>query len=225
MTNSIYQKGLGRLVAPDARDLNYPMRTLLAQEPLPAAQKKRYRIGPILDQGQTPHCVGFSWREWLYAAPIMTRTGPDADALYLEAQKYDEWAGTPHDGSSVRGGAKALDNLGHILEYRWATGLDDVVNWLLSGRGTIVCGTNWYTSMFDPDPQGIVSIAPNATIAGGHAYHSIGADRPKAMLEFQQSWGVSFGKKGHFFMTFETFDRLLKEQGEATSAVEKRVKR
>jgi hypothetical protein len=37
-----------------------------------------------------------------------------------------------------------LQEIGYIKEYRWATNMDDMVQWLLSGRGTVVVGTNWY---------------------------------------------------------------------------------
>ncbi len=102
-------KGLGRLHAPDERDARFPLRALVAEPP--AQRQFRYFIvGPVLDQGSTSSCVGHAWRAFLSAAPLMTRGGPDALALYRRAQEVDEWPGAEpaYYGTSVRAGAKVL---------------------------------------------------------------------------------------------------------------------
>jgi hypothetical protein len=81
--------GLGRLIAPtDARDRAYPLR-LLTRAVAPKPRKRPYNEGPVLDQGATPQCVGYSARGVLNAAPIMVKptTGPTATDLYRTAQR------------------------------------------------------------------------------------------------------------------------------------------
>jgi hypothetical protein len=212
--------GLGRLPARDPRDLLYPMRSLVSAPP--PVTFRYYRTGAVLDQGQTPRCVGYAWRQWLSSALLMTKTGPDADAIYHGAQQNDEWPGEDYDGSSVRGGAKFLSNLGHIRTYVWAAHVGDMIAFLLGGKGTIVLGTNWYDGMFQPDKNAVVSIG--GAVAGGHAYLCIGYSAPRGVFRFINSWGPTFGDRGTFWMTGETVERLLTEDGEAVAASEKRVK-
>src|SRR5688572_23619901 len=99
-----------------------------------------YRCGPTLDQGAYPHCVGYAWRGWMMAAPLMTKDGPAAAAIYHEAQHVDEWEGTNYDGTSVRAGAKVLASAGRINEYAWAWNAQTVADWILDDRGTVVLG-------------------------------------------------------------------------------------
>src|SRR4051812_20257968 len=99
--------GLGRLYAPDQRDVAFPLRALIT--PVAPTRKSRYyAIGPVLDQGQTPQCVAFAWKQWLDSSPVRDplASPPDPASIYRWAQAVDEWSSTPHDGTSVRAGAK-----------------------------------------------------------------------------------------------------------------------
>jgi hypothetical protein len=98
-------KGLGRRHAPDARDTRHLMRRVVGDVPAYVLPSFRYyRTAQTLDQGPFPHCVGYSWRQWLSSAPLMTKTGPSAVEIYRQAQQVDEWPGEMYDGTSVRGG-------------------------------------------------------------------------------------------------------------------------
>ncbi len=171
------------------------------------------------------NCVGHAWRQWISSALMMTKTGPDAFTIYHEAQKVDEWPGEEPDyeGTSVRGGAKYLQAVGHLKEYRWAQTIDDVRVWLLSGKGTVVMGTTWYEGMFSPDPKtGLVK--PTGRVAGGHAYLCIGYSEPKGAFRYINSWGRSWGQDGRFWMDGEDAERLLvNEDGEACIGTEKKI--
>lgn len=218
--------GLGRLHAPDARDKTYRMMSFLPTVP-PAKTFRYYKLGPILDQGSTGTCVGHAWRSFLSSAPIMTTGGPEPFDIYRGAIAIDEFADNDNDGiamqmgTSVRAGAKILQSAGYIQNYVWATTIDDMANWILSDKGTIVMGTAWYDGMFTPDNLGFVKIS--GSVIGGHAYLCIGYSRPKASFKFVNSWGSNWGQKGTFYMSSETVERLLKENGEACTAIEKKV--
>lgn len=213
--------GMGRLDAPDERDFGFLMRSATPLE-APVRKYRYYQTGPVLDQGKFPHCVGYSWRQWLASAPLMTKGGPSPTYVYSEAQKVDEWPGESYDGTSVRAGAKVLQELGHIKSYLWAFSADEVKIWVLNGHGTVIVGTNWYNDMFQPDAEGFVKITGNQ--AGGHAYLCIGYSEDRGAFRFVNSWGTSWGDKGRFWIAGDDLDKLIKESGEVCTATEQLVK-
>jgi Papain family cysteine protease len=214
--------GFGRLIAPDARDKQYPMRRLIRRVALPASRMWRSKRAFVLDQGQTSACVGYSWAGFLSAAPFMHWISPeDAARFYRLAQDNDEWPGTGYDGSSVRGGAKALTTLGLITgEYVWAAKETDVWDFV-RGRGPVVAGTTWLTGMFDPDTKGYLKLTGGEE--GGHAWLILGANAKRSAYRMQNSWGTNWGQQGRAWIRREDFKVLLEETGgEACSAVEVR---
>jgi hypothetical protein len=211
---------LGREYAPDARDTNFMMAIELPTNTA-IAKTKYWRISNILDQGPFPHCVGFAWHQFCKSAPIMTKNPPGPDTIYREAQKVDEWAGENYDGTSVRAGVKVLHKLGRIAEYRWAWDAATVRDYVLT-RGTVVVGTAWYTDMFEPDSKtGFVK--PTGRIAGGHAYVIAGYSVERKAFRIVNSWGADWGQKGRAWISFEDMDYLIKNQGEACSAIEIKI--
>jgi hypothetical protein len=212
--------GLGRIAKPDPRDRRFLMRDARpAPATLPAY--RYYRAGPVLDQGATSSCVGHAWRGWLSAAPLMTRTGPDAFAIYHGAQTMDEWEGENYLGSSVRGGAKYLQQLGHVASYLWAFNAQDIATWLLAGHGSVVLGINWYEAMFDPDRLGIIHKA--GALAGGHAILCVGYSQPHGLFRLVNSWGGGWGEHGRAWISGEDLESLMAEDGEAACGTEQRI--
>jgi C1A family cysteine protease len=218
MSIDFSDKGLGRLYVPDEGDKQYPLRALMAGVEKPEPTQRYYRIGPVLDQGNTSRCVAFSWYQRLVSAPVMQKNVPVPDEIYGLAKTFDEWPGEDYDGTSVRGGAKALQSLGLITEYHWSTTAEEVAHFVLT-QGTVVFGTNWYSDMM-LSPKGAI-IAPSGRSAGGHAYLCIGYNRVRGLFRFVNSWGVDYCDKGRFWMTGESVARLLSEDGEACAATER----
>lgn len=210
------EHALGRLYVPDERDKAYPMRALVSAE---SPRKWRYhRTGPVLDQGNKPHCVGASWQQWLASDPIRTY-GPKMADIYHAAQKIDEWPGEGYAGTSVRAGVQVLEGLGYVEGYHWAWDAATVADFVLS-KGTVVLGTNWYEQMFMPDKKGL--IYPSGANRGGHAYLCVGYNSIRGLFRILNSWGEAWGEKGRAWIQGEDLARLLSEDGEACAAVEKR---
>jgi hypothetical protein len=213
--------GLGRLAASDARDAAFPLRTLLPPAP-PAVKSRFFHTGPVLDQGQSPECVAYAWKQWLDSSPITAKPAqpPTPEWIYHAAQAVDEWAGTPHDGTSVRAGAKVIEGLKRLGAYHWSTSADDARLYLLT-MGTLVIGINWYEAMFDPEADGTLQVS--GSLAGGHALLLNGFSDSRQAFRGINSWGPDWGQNGRFWLRKADLARLLSEDGEACAGVEIKV--
>jgi hypothetical protein len=221
--------GMGRLPAIDFRDRKFAVKHT-DEHALTAKLNRTWRAGAVLDQGSTPQCVAYSCEGFLTAGPVVNKPYKEPADLYKLAQENDEWPGEDYDGSSVRGGFKAMTALGFIKEYNWAATYEEVAHHVMA-VGPVVFGTNWYDSMFDPDKKGYLNIAPGANIAGGHAYLIIGVndafknpDGSVGRLRMVNSWGRGWGNNGRAWMSSAVADRLLSEYGEGCTAMELKFK-
>jgi hypothetical protein len=210
-----------RSVAQATKDFGMEVVRVLEQQPPPPPPPPSQ--GPwssyeVLDQGQTPHCVGFGGAGFLECAPVadVGITNATGDAIYGECKVIDGEPGA-EDGSSVHSLATALANRKRISAYGWAASAHECADWV-TAKGPVVIGSDWYNGMFTPDSKGVVSLTGG--IAGGHCYFMRWYDAASNLFQFQNSWGKSWGVAGNFFMHFADLDQLLKAQGEALVAIE-----
>jgi len=217
---------LGRVYIEDKRDLNYLIknnqRTLQQISTPPKVLTQRYwdANGWWGDQGNTPQCVGYSWSHWLEDGPVQQSGIPPIIKpfdIYKNAQKLDEWYGENYDGTSVRGAVKYLKNIGKVKSYYWAFDVQTLSETILK-LGPVVVGTNWYNGMFYPNKNGLIKIG--GQMVGGHAYLINGVDTKTKQFRIKNSWGKSWGKGGHAFISFNDMSRLIKENGEICLAIE-----
>jgi hypothetical protein len=213
---------LGRTYVPDIRDQQYLIENHFKTQLISRGVTQRYwdDNGWWGNQGNTPHCVGYSWAHWLEDGPIpQSGVAPiiHPSIIYENAQKLDEWYGENYDGTSVRGGVKFLQKQNKIKSYYWAYNLNTLINTVLN-VGPVVVGTNWYYGMFYPDRNGLISV--KGGLAGGHAYVINGVDTKTKQFRIKNSWGRSWGKQGRAFISFNDMTRLIKEQGEICLATE-----
>ena len=172
------------------------------------------------NQGNTPQCVGYAWAHWIADGPVIhngVQPPISPTLIYQQAQLVDEWPGTNYDGTSVRGAAKYLNTTGKIGNYYWGYDVQTLINTLLQ-IGPVVVGTNWYYNMFYPNSNGVISIG--GSLSGGHAYVLNGVDTVNRLFRIKNSWGQSWGKSGHAFISFTDMTRLINERGEICLAVE-----
>jgi hypothetical protein len=168
--------------------------------------------------------VGFGWSAELSVGPIFNRTNNDyAQAYYLAARAIDraEKRYFP-SGASVLAGAKVALQRGLISGYRWAFGIDDVIDTLVS-KGPVVLGINWYESMYQTDLAGKVRM--NGSLVGGHCILASGyiQDHPQwrgDWIQWVNSWGPSYGVNGVGYIAVPDLTALLKQNGEACIADE-----
>jgi hypothetical protein len=209
---------MGRIPSPeDERDQLHLMKMVLP--PKPAAVKYRHwRTGPVLNQGETPHCVGFTWAQWEMTSPVRRPAAYDGNArghaIYAACKKLD---GSPkRDGTYVRMGAKVEGAEGRVQRYIWADSLASLKNWVLL-NGPVCVGTDWYESMFDPKGAMLV---PAGQKAGGHAWLVTGYNSDRDEFTMVNSWGKDWADGGRARIASAVLWKLLSEGGEAVAAIE-----
>lgn len=208
---------LDRVVYYDERSKQFPIRELVA------TQKPRsytWGLKTRLDQGQEGACVGFSWSHELAASPVVVAgiTNESARQVYFSAQQLDTEPGGAYpgakpyyEGTDVLSGAKAVEALGKLKEYRWAFNLDDVIL-AVGHQGPGILGTNWYEGQMDTDSKGFIHVT--GKVVGGHAICVRGVNVTKKYFTLANSWGASWGKGGDCYISFDDFEKLLLNDGE-----------
>jgi hypothetical protein len=212
--------GLGRIFALDHRDTAYPMRMMSSDQPIEGRRKIWWDGTFWPNQGDTPECVEYAWHNYVSTKPINSpQKAPywEYDSVYNRAQQIDEWEGEDYDGTSVRAGAKVMQELGFVSEYHWAWDVETVIRHLIY-VGPVVVGTNWYTNMFFPDSTGKVSVG--GFVEGGHAYLLSGVNMKTGIIRAKNSWGREWGRLGRFSISIDDLARLIDEDGEACVATE-----
>lgn len=220
---------LGRIYEEDPRDEDYPIAAAVPRVGVGTGEGKTWNYhwpsGWWGNQEQTPHCVGFAWIHWAEDGPRTRRPFPfgggpveEPSEVYRQAQQIDRWPGESYSGTSVRAGAKVLQNHGMIDEYRWAFSPDEVRRALLT-TGPLVVGSWWWTGMTEPDEDGFVSVSGGKR--GGHAYVVNGINLDRGFVRAKNSWGRSWGDRGFFRIRLDDFWELLHDEGEACLAIPK----
>lgn len=231
-------KGLGRIHAPDERDRAYSAAPLVEGEPLEGF-KFWWDLGGWFQQGGEGTCVGWNGINYLEDSPV---THPDENfdgrEWYAAACNVDEWGGNDwvdpsgvdyNFGTSVRAFAKVAQARHFLGEYRWAWDLNTALAWL-RWHGPVLMGTTWWYSMFDTrlvaDAQGTyrhtLVIDESEGVAGGHCWIINGVNFDARIVRGKLgSWNRNyFGNQGRCALSFETFERLLLDDGEAMMALE-----
>jgi hypothetical protein len=224
-TLSLTGKGFGRLPAIDFRDRGY---MLERPTKAPTRTSRYWRVGQVLDQGDTPQCVAFAGEGFLMDAPVKNKPWKTPQDLYNECQKVDEWKDQPHEGTSVRALFKVLQAKGFVSVYNWATDVDTAIAFVLE-HGPVVFGTDWYSGMSVPDSHGFIHVA--GSIAGGHGYDIIGGSLKKkcpdgslGAFRMQNSWGTDWGReKGRAWISFPDAAKLIAAWGEVATSNEIKV--
>jgi hypothetical protein len=205
---------LGRHVLHDPRSKDYPA----ARAPQ-IVSVQHAAIGLPLDQGQVGSCTANALCGALDSAPNINGGTPldEAEALrvyeletQLEGQPYP-----PNDpGGSGLMVCKAGKQMGLISSYRHAFGIQHALGALV--QRPVITGVSWYDSFDQPDPNGLVAIAPGATVRGGHEIVADEIDAANQLVWFWNSWGTGWGVGGRFCMSFDTWDQLLQQNGDVT---------
>lgn len=215
---------LDRIPHFDPRSKLFPVRALM-----PRTVERVKRLWPVLDvsfpldQGAEGACVGFGWSGELSADPVRFDTShTTARELYEQARAIDRQMGNNWtEGASVLAGAKACVAQGKVGAYRWAFGIDDVIDTLVS-TGPVVLGVNWHQSMYRTAAGGLVVV--DGPIVGGHCILAVGYWPAHPVhgdvVVWLNSWGTGYGVNGVGYVPVAKLDQLLKAGGEACIATD-----
>lgn len=211
---------LGRVASFDERSRNFSVADIIPTDE-PLVTRFWRHTGQVLNQGNIPACVGFSWIQWTQSEPSpLSSTIDDALQVYKTAQTLDDIPDSV-GGTSVLAGAKALLQMFPDIysSYHWAFSIDDLIR-ALSYIGPVVLGINWYSGMFKPDNTGTLHI--NGNIIGGHAILAAGVNVEQRRIALLNSWGQEWGDNGYAQISFDDMSRLLSERGEACIVTNKK---
>lgn len=211
---------LGRHVEHDPASRAFAYRPRKA---LPQVNVRHARQIPVFDQGNLGSCTGNSGMGCLGTGGfydtvkdlIADWSEDSAVKLYSEATAIDEFPGTypPTDtGSSGLAIAKVLTKRQHISGYEHAFSFEAALAALQ--EKPVITGVNWYDNFFYPDHNGIITIG--GSIAGGHEFVLDEIDWDRKLIGAQNSWGPYWGVSGRFYIPFDVYARLLKEDGDVT---------
>lgn len=217
-----------RFAGHDERSREYGVRPLLAST---VERKPTFWAlpgqGPFpLDQGREGACTGFGSAHELAAGPVHVggMTNEFAMDLYRRIQATDRAAGRNFpDGATVLATMQTLKAENRITAYRWAFGIDDVVDTLCTA-GPVCLGIEWRYNMYFTRPGGKVEVTGD--VVGGHFLTAIAYDvHPQwgPVVGWLNSWGADYGVAdprlnapgGIGWITLRDLSALLARWGEA----------
>jgi hypothetical protein len=217
--DAVRGKTLGRHIQHDPRSRNFPARRAAAVKSV-----KHQMAGLPLDQEAhtcpTAHALCATLGATGRADAESLVTSPAAVRVYERAKKLEgaESVLVDEKGSSGLMACKAARSMGLIDSYEHAFGVEHALRALV--LRPVITGFRWYSSFDHPDPEtGLVEITEAATVRGGHEVVADEIDLERGLVWFWNSWGPSFGLEGRFCMTFDTWERLLVEEGDVTVPV------
>jgi hypothetical protein len=210
---------LGRNPSPfDERD--YQLKNFLAVKKLVTAGSKAWPFpSEPLNQGETPHCVGFAMANWGINLPIQDNFNNDNGHDFYYRCKVLDNEPNVENGTNVRSAAKVLKQSGLIGTYAFAGSTDEISYWLLN-NGPVIVGTIWTEGMFKPDENNVIH--PTGTVVGGHGY-LINEKTNSDYYGIQNSWDDSWGIKGKAYISISDFAKMLRNGGEAIATMELEV--
>lgn len=214
---------LGRLHREDARDYKMAPHLTFAEWPV---KNRAWRTGDVLNQGHTPHCVGFAGFQFLRSSPrtisakVLAKRSITSDSLYYDCKVKD---GEPlaEVGTDGRSLMKVFQDHGYLSSYVFANTALEIALWI-ANHGPVLFGIPWHERMFAPDEKGFLDTT--GAVAGGHEL--IGTDLypnahspEKSVIELVNSWGEDWGVKGRCYLTVEQMWTLIREGGDAIGAL------
>jgi len=161
------------------------------------------------NQGQTPHCAGYSTAGYIEFQNWKTLHYPeqvDGDAIYFAAKKIDDYNG---DGTSLSSAMQGAINLGLIKgKKKYVPPTQNDIKFALHEFGVCVAGFMITNEWNYVDSKGIIrNLGNKATDLGGHAVLLCGYDKKGVYI--QNSWGEIWGLYGFALLSWEQVDKQL----------------
>jgi hypothetical protein len=177
-----------------------------------------------LNQGREGACVGFAHCGVSNSQPHKHEYGNDRgrQVYNLAKERFDPWAGSGYEGTTVRAGAQAQVHLGEYSGYAFTDNVETLAMWILN-HGPATIGVDWFTGMDRVDSEGFVH--PTGTQRGGHSVVIDGVtwehyDIKPSRFRFRNSWTSSWGFNGRGRISAKDLQYLFNRGGTACTPVE-----
>lgn len=178
-------------------------------------------IGEIRDTGPEGTTVGFCVAYAMQAA-VRMKTGENVilspRSIYVTAKKYDEFPGEDHEGTSIAGALKAMQEVGAYLESDWPysnktkpepgtkpayristyqelEGVEQVLNALRQDK-VVITAITATEDFYTPDKNGRVIIKLPIKTLGVKTVCLVGYNGENAEFRFANDWGKEWGANG-----------------------------
>jgi hypothetical protein len=217
-----------RFAGHDERSREYGLRPLLASR---VQRKPTFWALPRstafpLDQGEEGACTAFGSEHEKAVGPIHISnvSNQSALSLYREIQAMDRSMGYNFpNGATTLAAMKTLKARGDITGYRWAFGIDDVVDTICT-FGPVCLGIEWRHNMYQTKPDGLV--VSSGPVVGGHFITAVAYDVHPThgpVVGWLNSWGKTYGVAdtrlnapgGIGWVQVDTLNAILAADGEA----------
>ena len=113
-----------------------------------------------------------------------------------------------------------------IGAYRWAFGVEDILK-VVSWRGPVVLGINWYNNMYNPDENNYIhvddkKVGGHCILLNGQRLVPLDSNKPLTVgnLDLDQSrvilhnsWGEDWGDNGEGFLSLSDLYKLIEDDG------------
>lgn len=202
-------RGFGRVFLFDGRDSNYMIREHFDARPQELRRKLYRGSGWLGDVGDKPWAVEYAWRA------AICDSGRELDLEYGKFYRLCRQKERNGANTTVRAGAKVLQDMGMLSEYHWAFDAEDVITAVLT-LGPVVMGTDWYAAMNYPSATGLIKL--DGSKVGEHAYLINGVDLEKGTVRIKNCWGKTWGKGGYAHLAVESLEKLMWENGDGCYA-------
>lgn len=193
--------------------------------------------GPVLDQGRTSQCVGYSGSDVISDTPEGRGKVYNPAWIYEKAKLYDQWAGEDYEGTSISGACEALRKDGAVIgdydpihdlyvpvpkEERFyihayykidPNRVEEIKSLLRNERLWISIKVFRFFYTVGSQVDNIEGdLGP---MLGGHALSLTGYKEENGKLYWQlkNSWGVGWGQRGYTWIDHELLKRILLRGG------------
>jgi len=172
-----------------------------------------WKAGPTLNQDYSAACTGYGSVHLLNCEPNPQNYGENTAKLLWQEYKNKDFL--PNDDSPDQGAiswwtVSILKRLGYIKGgVKNFDNIQETLVWL-ENAGPIAIGSDWRDGMDHPNGQSIIKFS--GEVRGGHFYivHGIRFINKKPFVIIQNSWGEAWGDKGHAYLPWNQFKKLIR---------------
>ncbi len=162
---------------------------------------KVWKLGPLLEQTEAS-CVGCACKLIVESEP-KARPAKSEKEIFELARKIEN--NPKKEGTGIRSGLKALQQLGYISNYYWADNITEIALGVIH-IGPLIVGVHFYFSDLETKKEYLTAMNG---IAGEHAFVVYGVNFKKQYFLVANSFGPEWGDFGRIKVDFQTMKKIF----------------